>query len=347
MKASSASTVGRLPAQVKSVVSRNLEASSVWAGRLWSWLTMVATATRAAMVASARRAEAIAGPAARQVAAEATRRTAALWTLVSSTVAELQASLRPTVRHFATLASADSRRAAAWTTTATRRVASVLSPAVHRLVPLAAGAARSAGNGFIYLIQRSEVALKRLDRRSPFVVIGLAGVLALAAVAVPGFTRDDASTTRQASGGVELAPAFVLERISHGRNGNIFALVAGQPLFPLPPVSLTRYAGAPVEMQDAPVHQIVSENGMWVGESTDQRVFVTLSKEAIADGFRLPSTFAPGERLNLSGRMVPAEGFERLGVAPEEGLEQLFGQRYMIEAVSVRPPTPRPDYPQG
>ncbi len=194
-------------------------------------------------------------------------------------------------------------------------------------------------------IQRTEVRWQR-SGRSPLTLAGVAllavALMIWAVVAVAG--NEAASTAgRQDSASVSPQAVFI-ERISNGRNGGIFALAGGEPLFPLPTTGLGQFDGAPVEMQDVPVHSVASEVGMWIGENDAQRVFVVAPPQAPGAPARAPLRYQPGDRLNLSGRFVPIAGFEQLGVGVDEGAEQLFRQNYMVQAVSLRPPTGPPSY---
>jgi hypothetical protein len=114
------------------------------------------------------------------------------------------------------------------------------------------------------------------------------------------------------------------------------ATVAGQPLLPLTRGDLSGVSGAPVELKGARVESVVSDEGFWVGNDADERVFVFLTPQARATAGGSPLRVEDGGRVTLSGalRPLPAEA-EPFGVDDGRGRDQLRRQGQYVEATAI------------
>ena len=156
--------------------------------------------------------------------------------------------------------------------------------------------------------------------------VWLLGLLALGLIGFmifAGLTGDsEAGSAGTAAEGAGAAPA----------EGTVSA--EGTDLLPIASSDgdLTQYEGRSVEARSVPVESVVSDEGFWVGNSVEERVFVRLALE----GESGPDVDA-GDRVDLSGTMTSApDGFaESLGVTPEEGADQLEQQGTYIEANEI------------
>lgn len=95
---------------------------------------------------------------------------------------------------------------------------------------------------------------------------------------------------------------------------------------------LGQYEGESIDGRSVAVESVVSDEGFWVGNGPQERVFVHLDLE----GESGPEVDA-GDRVDLSGTMTAApEGFAgALGVTDEEGAGQLDQQGSYIEATQI------------
>lgn len=84
------------------------------------------------------------------------------------------------------------------------------------------------------------------------------------------------------------------------------------------------------------VQEVVSDEGFWVGASSDERVFVHLT-EAVRGGAESPFRVRAGERIDVNGTVSrPAAGAGALGVTGAKGADQLEGQAAYVAASAVR-----------
>ena len=96
---------------------------------------------------------------------------------------------------------------------------------------------------------------------------------------------------------------------------------------PVRPEGLGSLAGRTVEGRDVRVESVVPDEGFWVGDSAEQRVFVALDDDVEVE---------PGDTVDLEAvvRPNPADVAD-LGVAPAQGAEQLRAQGHHLEASEV------------
>ena len=93
------------------------------------------------------------------------------------------------------------------------------------------------------------------------------------------------------------------------------------------------------EAQGVKVEQISSDQGFWIGENDQQRVFVHVSGDAVGKGALAPAALQEGQLVNVSGRFqtIP-DDVTTLGLTDVNDLTQLVAQSELIEANSVRTP---------
>jgi hypothetical protein len=117
---------------------------------------------------------------------------------------------------------------------------------------------------------------------------------------------------------------------SSGQAGTLAA--AGQPLLPLPAGGLAQYADQPAEARGAVVQAVVADEGFWVGDSEQDRVFAFL-----AIGGESAPQVAAGQPVTFNGtlRPVPADPAAAFGLTAEDGLDQLTQQGHYIEVTEV------------
>ncbi len=104
--------------------------------------------------------------------------------------------------------------------------------------------------------------------------------------------------------------------------------VGDQSLLPLSrEMSLARFAGATVVARLVPVQSVVADEGLWVGISSMDRVFVRL-----ITGGESPPRIRAGQRLNFTGTMrrSPSQPGS-LGVSDDEGASLLRQQGHHVE----------------
>lgn len=153
----------------------------------------------------------------------------------------------------------------------------------------------------------------------------LLGVLALLVVGLVVFfllnDGDDAGTTTAGGGGTQGEVD-----VSGTNTGTIEA--GGDSLFPLSDeLALSQYSGETVEANSVNVLSVVSDEGFWVGQSEDQRVFVRLAES----GESGPNV-QPGDRVSFSGTVVENDQnfVESRGITEEEGAQLLERQGHHI-----------------
>jgi hypothetical protein len=95
---------------------------------------------------------------------------------------------------------------------------------------------------------------------------------------------------------------------------------------------LAQYEGETVDGRSVQVESVVSDEGFWVGDGSEERVFVLLDLAGESG-----PDFDAGDRLDLSGTVTTApEGFaDDLGVTSEEGADLLGQQGTYVEATEV------------
>lgn len=105
--------------------------------------------------------------------------------------------------------------------------------------------------------------------------------------------------------------------------------VDGQPLLPVPPPDLLAgLAGRPVAVGSAAVESVPADEGFWIGETPEQRLWVQL-----LGATESPFTVRPGMRVSFQGVLVAnAPGFaQNAALDPPEGAAQLEQQGHHIE----------------
>lgn len=125
---------------------------------------------------------------------------------------------------------------------------------------------------------------------------------------------------------------------SNGRNGNALVLLAGAPLFPIGKGEpIAGEVNAPFVAQGAAVFGISGDKGFWLGESAEQRVFVTIPEDLGANGSKRLQDLSVGQRLNVFGRT--AEAPYDPGVLGLSGADAdlLNTERRLVVANSVNP----------
>ena len=129
-------------------------------------------------------------------------------------------------------------------------------------------------------------------------------------------TSADAGSGETASG-VGEAPASVSPLTSNG-----------DALLPLPAEGLVASAGQPAEAKSVVVESVVSDEGFWVGDSAEERVFVRL----VTAGAESPVQIEPGRRVSFTGTVTPnPPDVSTIGVTPDEGAALLTQQAHHIE----------------
>lgn len=115
-------------------------------------------------------------------------------------------------------------------------------------------------------------------------------------------------------------------------------------LLPIPPGGLAPYAGRQVRGLGVPVQAVVADEGFWVGENTDDRIYVIYR---IADDSESPPDINPGQRVTFDGTVDTVDTSTSLEtpfrLTEAEGLSQVYAQGYVIGVRSVaiaQEPTP-------
>jgi hypothetical protein len=106
-------------------------------------------------------------------------------------------------------------------------------------------------------------------------------------------------------------------------------VVDGQPVPPVEPGdTLLPYAGRPVEVQRARVESVPADEGFWVGDGPDRRLWVQLT-----DVDESPAVVRPGQTVSFLGTVVttPAGFAPAVGVDAAEGADQVQQQAAHLE----------------
>lgn len=107
-------------------------------------------------------------------------------------------------------------------------------------------------------------------------------------------------------------------------------------LLPVPAGGLAPYAGRPVRGVGVLVHDVVADEGFWVGESPEQRIYVIY--RTVADG-ESPPDIDPGQRVTFEGTVDTVDTSTSLEpqfrLTDEEGLAQVYAMGYVIGVPSV------------
>jgi hypothetical protein len=102
----------------------------------------------------------------------------------------------------------------------------------------------------------------------------------------------------------------------------------GQALLPVPAGGLAAYSGQAAEATSVAVESVISDEGFWVGDSADQRVFVRL----VTGGAESPVQIERGRRVSFSGTVTPNPAdLSTLGITAEEGADLLMQQGQYID----------------
>ncbi len=112
-------------------------------------------------------------------------------------------------------------------------------------------------------------------------------------------------------------------------------LVAGDALLlPLPPAGLGPFSGQAVRGVGVLVYAVVADEGFWVGEDRDQRIYVAYQTIA---GLESPPDIDAGQRVTFDGVVepLPADLASRFRITEEEGAGQLQQQGYFISTGNV------------
>ena len=110
--------------------------------------------------------------------------------------------------------------------------------------------------------------------------------------------------------------------------------VGGTDLFSLAgdPEALGNYEDEAVEATSVPVESVVADEGFWIGETDQERLFVFLN---------LTDESGPqideGDTVSFSGttRPLPVDFEQRFGLTPDDGIEQLTEQGHYIEVTDI------------
>jgi hypothetical protein len=112
-------------------------------------------------------------------------------------------------------------------------------------------------------------------------------------------------------------------------------LSAGRDLIlPLPPAgNLAPYEGKRVRGREVAVQSVVADEGVWVGTSRSNRVFVRFRFSGES-----PPTIVAGDLLSFRGavRRNPPDAAEAFGVTDPEGARQLAEQEFHVQVEAVR-----------
>lgn len=80
---------------------------------------------------------------------------------------------------------------------------------------------------------------------------------------------------------------------------------------------------------------MVSNEGFWVGTSTQNRVFVLLSAQAKGASGESPFQVVAGQHVEIEGALTSTNGRIPSDVSAAEGLQQLSDQGVFIGATSL------------
>ena len=113
--------------------------------------------------------------------------------------------------------------------------------------------------------------------------------------------------------------------------------VGGSAVVGLPASRLAALQGQPAQ-GSARVESVVADEGFWVGDSAEQRVFVFLTPEARRSAGESGFQVEPGQTVALKGTVKASspEFARSVGVTDEEGARQLVEQGAYVEATEVR-----------
>lgn len=181
-------------------------------------------------------------------------------------------------------------------------------------------------------------------------LLPLLGLLLLAAVVVVlvlvlgGDDEGDTSSTTPATGSVtttssqEPTPDGAAADATTQAGGASASAVSGSVvagdaiLLPLPGGGLSTYDGQDVTGTSVPVESVVSDEGFWVGESQEERLFVQLNVSGES-----PFKVTKGQTVTLHGKLTPLQGDPMsVGVTDAEGASQLRSEGSYILAGSLQ-----------
>ncbi len=101
----------------------------------------------------------------------------------------------------------------------------------------------------------------------------------------------------------------------------------GEALLPLPAAGLAASSGQTAQATSVVVESVVSDEGFWVGDSADERVFVRLN----TGGAESPVQIEKGSRVSFTGTVTPTPAdVSTFGITPEEGADLLTEQGQYI-----------------
>jgi len=107
-------------------------------------------------------------------------------------------------------------------------------------------------------------------------------------------------------------------------------------LLPIPPGGLAPFAGREVRGVGVLVYDVVADEGFWVGESRDDRIYVIY--RTVAEG-ESPPDIDPGQRVTFEGTVDTVDTSTSLEpqfrLTDEEGLAQVYAMGYVIGVPSV------------
>lgn len=179
-------------------------------------------------------------------------------------------------------------------------------------------------------------------------VVVLIGAIALGALAgtdlqigpEPQVTVDPFGVNRPSEGTPPAAsaqPAPTAPEPASGSAQEYGTLRAGEDLLlPIPPGGLAPYANRQVRGVGVLVDEVVADEGFWVGENRDDRIYVIY--RTFADG-ESPPDIDPGQRVTFDGTVDTVDTSTSLEpqfrLTEEEGLSQVYAQGYVIGIGSV------------
>ena len=181
---------------------------------------------------------------------------------------------------------------------------------------------------------------RRSDRKTPmawlpWLLLGLLALTLLGAALLAkaagsgGDSRDDAAgaSSAQTDAAAQSGSAASDAALSAG----------GQDLLAVEGGKIGSLKGQAAE-GTATVESVVADEGFWVGESADSRVFVFLTPEARRSSGESGFQVEPGQTVSLKGsvKAASAEFASSAGVTDAEGAAQLREQGGYVEATAVR-----------
>jgi hypothetical protein len=159
-------------------------------------------------------------------------------------------------------------------------------------------------------------------------LLGLAALGLIAFMIFQGLNDDDASSTGGAASGTTSQGAGT----EVGTSGTVVADGTDLLATSADADTLGGYEGSRVEATDVTVESVTGDETFWVGESSDERLFVFLDLA----GESGPDIDA-GDQVNFSGTVepLPVDFESRFDVSADEGADQLEEQGRYLEVTDI------------